>query len=77
MKFLKNLYRLMLGFPPDIRDWTWKCHICKKERPNDKISVHQNTTEFYGGEMTENIRYCNDNNDCAEKAKSHRHLKTT
>jgi hypothetical protein len=55
---------------------TWTCHICGKERPDDKISVH--TSKFKHGEdgieITQNVRYCNDNPDCYMKAKDHSFL---
>jgi len=44
---------------------TWTCHICGEERPDDKISVHSRTKVLEGGvEMQENVRYCNDRNEC-------------
>lgn len=49
---------------------TWKCHICKRERPDDKIAVYSRPLVIAGqvaGE--ENIRYCNDNEDCISKAR--------
>lgn len=49
---------------------TWRCHICGKERPDDKISVHTRTKEIRGVTVSTNVRYCNDNPDCREKAKS-------
>ena len=49
---------------------TWKCHICKKERPDDKISVVTHPLVIAGQIMgSQNVRYCNDNSDCLEKAK--------
>ncbi len=45
---------------------TWTCHICKKERPDKKISVQTNEADL----GKENVRYCNDNDDCREKAKT-------
>lgn len=53
---------------------TWKCHICKEERPDDKISVYQRPLLM--GEpgreitITMNIRYCNDRQECIEGAKT-------
>lgn len=51
---------------------TWKCHICSRHRPDSKISVHQtDVSEKYNlpkGTTKQNVRYCNDNPDCVEKA---------
>ena len=53
---------------------TWSCHICKKQRPDDKISVRTtDVSEGSGlpkGTMKINVRYCNDNEDCIEKSKT-------
>jgi hypothetical protein len=50
---------------------TWRCHICGIERPDDKISVRSNKIISDNGyEMTENICYCNDIQDCIEKSKT-------
>lgn len=52
----------------------WKCHICGRERSDIKISVL--TTDISKkhdlppGTMKENVRYCNDDADCIEKAKT-------
>jgi len=54
----------MLG-PP-----TWTCHVCGKERPDDKISVYSQTTMEHGVEIQQNVRYCNDNPKCVEGAKT-------
>lgn len=57
----------------------WTCHICKKERPDAKISVKSVDVsvehELPKGTMQENIRYCNDNPDCIEKVKHFKLLK--
>ncbi len=51
---------------------TWTCHICKQERPDEFISVvvHDNSTDYDlpEGAWQSNVRYCNDNEDCAKKA---------
>jgi hypothetical protein len=49
---------------------TWKCHICGRERPDDKISVHSNIEILREGQnpITVNVRYCNDNPTCIEAA---------
>ena len=50
---------------------TWRCHICKKERPDNKISVFTRPLMVAGREIgSQNIRHCNDNNECIEKAKT-------
>ena len=55
---------------------TWKCHICGKERPDDKISVRQHPLIISGRVMGEqNVRYCNDNSDCTEKSKTYTFMK--
>ncbi len=49
----------------------WKCHPCGRERPDDKISVFSRPLVI-GGQVRgqENIRYCNDSEDCAQKAQN-------
>ncbi len=48
---------------------TWPCHICKRERPDDKISVLTKPLVINGRVVGEqNIRYCNDNPACIEGA---------
>ncbi len=55
---------------------SWTCHICGKERPDNKISVHTIDTskehDFPSGTMKQNVRYCNDNEECIKKAPSFR-----
>lgn len=48
----------------------WTCHVCAKLRPDDKISVHSTETTISGVVITQNVRYCNDNPDCIEGAKT-------
>lgn len=53
---------------------TWSCHICNRFRPDNKISVVTKPIVGLGsGEVnvTQNIRYCNDNPECAEGAKTY------
>ena len=45
---------------------TWKCSVCRENRPDSKISVAQATA--LGGSWTVNKKYCNDKPDCREKA---------
>ena len=63
-----------------------KCHICKAVRPEKKISVFTTdiTKEYfsdfeegqnYGAEVLQHVRYCNDKDDCKEKAKTHNLIK--
>jgi hypothetical protein len=59
------------------KDLTWTCHICKRERPDAMISVFKTDISaeigLSGGSVLEqNVRYCNDNPDCTEKAKTFR-----
>jgi len=44
---------------------SWTCHICEKERPDEKISVIQKPIKVNDEVIGEqNIRYCNDNKEC-------------
>ena len=57
---------------------TWKCHICGKERTDEKISVFIKPLIMKGQVLGEqNIRYCNDNPDCSEKAQEFSFIKET
>lgn len=48
---------------------TWMCHICYRERPDDKISVLSKPLALEGRLLgTQNIRYCNDSEECIKKA---------
>lgn len=50
---------------------TWKCHICKKERPDHLISVHKKPLVIKETACgSQNIRYCNDKPACFEGAKT-------
>ena len=50
---------------------SWECQLCGRERPDDKISVFSRPLVI-GGQVCgqENIRYCNDSEDCATKAQN-------
>jgi hypothetical protein len=48
----------------DYTKLTWTCHVCKRTRPDERISVHQKTVNLHGAQMTCNIRYCNDRPEC-------------
>lgn len=59
-------------------DLTWNCHICKNERRDHLISVLTKDLIINGQVVgQENIRYCNDNNECWEGAKTFSFLKST
>jgi hypothetical protein len=59
----------------DFSKLTWTCHICGKEQPDDKISVYSSEIDMGSGiMMTQNVRYCNDNEDCTKKAKTFSHF---
>jgi len=50
---------------------TWKCHVCGEDRPDSKISVLTKPLFIQGRNVGEqNIRYCNDKDECKEKAKT-------
>lgn len=55
---------------------TWTCHICGRERPDEKINVHvRDCSEEEGlpfGTLGQNVRYCNDDPDCIKAAKTFR-----
>jgi hypothetical protein len=49
---------------------SWKCHVCGKERLDNKISVYSTTVYSQSNiPITQNVRYCNDNPDCIEGAR--------
>jgi hypothetical protein len=58
----------MIGDP----NLTWTCHVCGATRPDAAISVRSRVIELGKPrfEVTENVRYCNDNPDCIEKSKT-------
>ena len=57
---------------------TWTCHICKRERPDEKISVYRSDISVDFGLsqnlVHQNVRYCNDNQQCIEKVKTFRFI---
>jgi len=53
-----------------MNDLTWPCHICNEERPDAKISVLTKPLNIPGVIANENIRYCNDKEECIEGAKT-------
>lgn len=51
----------------NLNDLTWICDICGKERPDRNIAVI--TYPIKDWENAErNLKYCNDNQDCINKA---------
>lgn len=50
---------------------TWTCHICGDTKPDDKISVFSKPLIIDGVDTggQQNIRYCNDNQQCIDGAK--------
>ncbi len=54
----------------------WVCHICLRQRPNEKISVLSKPIDFGLGVIAkQNVRYCNDRPECIEGAKDYSHIK--
>lgn len=54
------------------RNFTWVCHVCGRERPNDAISVAKHIHIYPTGiEMSQHVRYCNDDPTCESMAKLH------
>ena len=55
---------------------TWTCHICGEERPDAQISVYSKPRDFGGGVIAqENIRYCNDREECRAGVQTYSHGK--
>lgn len=58
----------------DHRNFEWTCHVCLKNRPNDKISVARHRHIYPSGvEMSQHVRYCNDDPVCEHLARHHDH----
>lgn len=57
-----------------LRDLTFTCHVCGRERPDAAISVSKHDVSgkynLPTGTMFENIRYCNDDPTCTARAKT-------
>jgi hypothetical protein len=52
-----------------VSELTWTCHICGRERPDDKISVMTKPLVFESGVVADqNVRYCNDDPSCRDMA---------
>lgn len=58
---------------------SWSCHICEDERPDCMISVvTTDVSEDRGlpyGTLIQNVRYCNDRDECHTRAQTHRLVK--
>lgn len=57
---------------------SWTCHICKRERPDERISVmkHPIIDSDSGRQIGhQNVRYCNDRVHCRQAARYYRHFK--
>lgn len=48
----------------------WSCHVCGEMRPDHAISVAKRMRPLTSVVMTENLRYCNDREECASAAVS-------
>jgi len=50
----------------------WRCHVCGKERPDDKISVLSKPISHPDGRIIgeQSIRYCNDDPSCVAEARN-------
>lgn len=54
------------------KNFSWVCHICLEERPNETISVARHVHVYPNGiAMSQHVRYCNDNPTCEYLAKHH------
>jgi hypothetical protein len=53
----------------------WTCHICGRERMDERISVIVHKRKIAGVPFDENVRYCNDDMECTEKAKTFSFIK--
>lgn len=57
----------------------WTCHICGDNRPDSCISVFSRDVsskyKLPSGTIKENIRYCNDKEECIKRAKTFSFLK--
>ena len=55
---------------------TWSCHICGEVRLDNKISVLTKPLIVNGEKFGEqNIRYCNDNDECLKQAEAFNFIK--
>ena len=56
-----------MGLRVNNMDLTWHCEICHEERPDKKISVITYSLKKLSN-AERNLKYCNDNPDCINKA---------
>jgi hypothetical protein len=49
----------------------WTCHVCGDERPDKRIGVYKTKVTAMGVEITQQVRHCNDRDECIERAKTH------
>jgi len=58
--------------PLDWSGFTWKCDVCKRERPDAQISVHtvDISAAYHAppGSSQCNLKYCNDTPECRRTA---------
>lgn len=48
---------------------TWTCHVCGRERPDEKISVaNHERINGVGVHVRQNVRFCNDGDQCRRVA---------
>jgi hypothetical protein len=47
---------------------TWTCHVCGKERSDDRISVYTSVRYIGNIPVNQNVRYCNDDPACRNGA---------
>lgn len=69
-----SIYKQSKNKEPDhpFRNLTWKCEVCHQERPDNKISVVSRPLILSGISGMENIKYCNDREECKNMAETHR-----
>ena len=66
---LPPLFRHQHKREEEMAMWRWTCHVCNRERPDAKISVYSKPLVINGQVVgTQNIRYCNDNPECIQRA---------
>ena len=59
-----------------MKEMTWTCHVCKRERPDAKISVLTKSLGIPNVDASQNIRYCNDRQECIDGAKEFSFMKS-
>lgn len=54
--------------------FTWTCHVCGDERPDEKVAVAKHKHTYPTGvEIEENVRYCSDRAECERIANLNGH----